>query len=290
MVIITHGGAGRIEIEDLKKRRGVIISVSKKGHEVLESTNSALDAATEVVVQLEDNPLFNAGTGAVLSLAGQAELDAAVMTGDLQAGAVACITEVKNPVLVARKVMEESDHVLLSGEGAVRFARFMGFPAHNVVTEQKQKLLQKRLKDHESLHHMPKITKYVREFGTVGACAWSDGKLAAAGSTGGMVGHLPGRIGDTPMIGGGIYANEFGAVTCTGHGECILKLCLAKSACDAMKSHSAQEAIDMVLNEASRFKCKCGLIAVDKDGNVGLAFNTKEMIWAYSVNGKITHF
>jgi beta-aspartyl-peptidase (threonine type) len=290
MVIIAHGGAGRIEMKDLNKRRGVIIDVCEEGYKILESTHSTLDAVTEIVVQLEDDPLFNAGTGAVLSLAGEAELDAAVMTSDLQAGAVACITKVKNPVLVARKVMEESDHVVMSGTGGVRFARLMGFPAHNVVTEQKQKLLQKRLKDQGLLRFMPKITKFVGELGTVGACAWSDGKLAVAASTGGMLGHLPGRIGDTPMIGGGIYANEFGAVTCTGHGECILKLCLAKTACDAMKSHSAQEAVDLSLKEASKHNCGCGLIAVDKDGNAGFAFNTKKMIWAYSNNGKITHF
>ncbi len=278
--------------------------VCELGYEILKNNGSALDAVERAVVELEDSPWFNAGTGATLSIEGEVELDAAIMSDDLRAGAVACIKEVKNPILVARKVMEETDHIILSGEGAVRFARLMGFPKYNLVTQRRKRMLEKgikKLKEDKPLEYLPGLKKLMdkysesegfhlptEKYGTVGACAIDkEGKLAAATSTGGMFMHLPGRIGDTPIIGAGNYACDSGAISCTGHGECIIKLCLAKTVCDAMKSMKAQEAINLALKLANQYNCKCGLIGIDKKGNVGFGFNTPQMLWAYIRNGKI---
>lgn len=292
MVIIVQGGAGRIE--DIEERRNIMIEVCKTGYEVLKNGGSAVDAVVKAIVILENSPLFNAGTGAVLSIGGEVELDAAIMTSDLEAGAVACIKGVKNPILVAKKVMEETDHVLLSGEGAIRFARVMGFEAYNPVTQKRKEMLQKGLKDLKEgklPRHFSKICNFIQELGTVGACAIdNEGKLVSATSTGGMFMHLPGRVGDTPIIGAGTYANEFGAVSCSGHGEWIIKLCLAKITCNAMRSSTAQEAINLALEEANRYQCRCGLIGIDRNGNVGFGFNTPQMLWAYNDDGRIKYF
>ncbi len=292
MVLIVHGGAGKVE--NFKKRQKIIAKTCELGDEILKNNGSALDAVECAVVELEDSPWFNAGAGATLSIEGEVELDAAIMSDDLQIGAVACIKEVKNPILVARKVMEETDHIILSGEGAVRFARSMGFPKYNPVTQRRKRMLEKgikKLKDGKPIEYLPGLKKFITnelKYGTVGACAIDkEGRLASATSTGGMFMHLPGRIGDTPIIGAGTYACDSGAVSCTGHGECIIKLCLAKTVCDAMKSMKAQEAINLALKLANQYNCKCGLIGIDKKGNVGFGFNTPQMLWAYIRNGKI---
>ncbi len=301
MILIIHGGAGKIT--NFKKRQKIIAKVCKIGYEVLKNNGSALDAVERAVVELENNPNFNAGTGATLSLEGKVELDAAIMSDDLQSGAVACIKEVKNPILVARKVMEETDHIILSGEGAVRFARFMGFPKYNPLTQERKKVFEQRiekLKAGNPPKAFPNLKKFVGKYskdfnlsdeklGTVGACAIDrKGKLASATSTGGMFMHLPGRVGDTPIIGAGTYAQTSGAISCTGHGECIIKLCLAKVTCDAMKSMKAQEAVNLALKLSDQHNCKCGLIGVDGKGNVGFGFNTPQMLWGYIKSDALT--
>ncbi|MDI6840516.1 MAG: isoaspartyl peptidase/L-asparaginase family protein [bacterium] len=292
MVVIVHGGAGKIE--NMVKRRKAIIEICKLGYGILKNGGTAIDAVERVIVELEDNPFFNAGTGAVLNIEGEAELDAAIMMDDMACGAVACIKKVKNPILVARKVMEETDHVMLVGDGATRFARLTGFPPYNPVTARRKKMLQKglkELKEGKTPHYLSKIRKFIQKFGTVGACAIDkEGKLASATSTGGTFMRLPGRVGDTPLIGAGTYACEWGAVSCTGHGECIIKLCLAKTTCDAMKSMNAQKAINLALKIAGKHGCECGLIGIDKRGGVGFGFNTDEMIWTYIKNGESKHF
>jgi len=306
MVIIVHGGAGKIE--NLKKREKIILKTCELGYEVLKNDGSALDSVERAVVELENSPWFNAGTGATLSIEGEAELDAAIMSDDLRAGAVACIKEVKNPILVARKVMEETDHIILSSEGAVRFARLMGFPKYNPVTQRRKKMLEKgikKLKEGKPPKYLPGLKKFITtelnelnkpeelnelKYGTVGACAIDKkGKLASATSTGGIFMHLPGRVGDTPIIGAGTYACKSGAVSCTGHGECIIKLCLAKTTCDAMKSMKAQKSVNLALKLANRYNCKCGLIGIDKKGNIGVGFNTQGMLCAYIKNGELKH-
>ena len=301
MVLIVHGGAGKVE--NFKKRQKIIAKTCELGDEILKNNGSALDAVVRAVVELEDSPWFNAGTGATLSIEGEVELDAAIMSDDLQIGAVACIKEVKNPILVARKVMEETDHIILSGEGAVRFARSMGFPKYNPVTQRRKRMLEKgikKLKEDKPIEYLSGLKKFMdkyskdfhlsdEKFGTVGACAIDkEGRLASATSTGGMFMHLPGRIGDTSIIGAGTYACDSGAISCTGHGECIIKLCLAKTVCDAMKSMKAQEAINLALELANQHNCKCGLIGIDRKGNVGFGFNTSQMLWGYIKSDTLT--
>ncbi|MCK4352850.1 isoaspartyl peptidase/L-asparaginase [candidate division WOR-3 bacterium] len=301
MLIIVHGGAG--EIKRVSKRREGLIKACQLGYLVLKNGGSAIDAVEHAVIELEDNPLFNAGTGATLSINGEAELDAAIMLDDLKCGSVACIKGVKNPVSVARKVLEETDHIILAGKEATKFARKFGFKPYNPITRKRKIALErgiKELKMGKAPKYLPKLKRFIDssrtvsvrdEYGTVGACAIDNHKRLVSGtSTGGMFMHLPGRVGDTPIPGAGTYASKSGAVSCTGHGECIIKLCLAKITCDAMEKLSAQEAVNRSLKIATKYKCRCGLIAIDKSGNVGLGFNTPQMLWAYIKDDKLNHF
>lgn len=265
-----------------------MIKACEVGYEILTRGGSAIDAVEQAVVKLEDSPLFNAGTGGSPSITGEVELDAAIMTDDMKAGAVASIKSVKNPILVARKVMEKTDHIILCGEGAIKFARISGFPPYNPLTTKKKKMWENRLKKGNFPMYFPKVKNFINKYETVGACAMDkDGKMAAATSTGGIFMHLPGRIGDTPIIGAGTYACKYGAVSCTGHGEWIIKLGLAKFVCDEMKTKSAQKAIDIAIKMASEYDARCGIIGVDHKGNVGVGFNTKQMLWAYIEKGKL---
>lgn len=277
-VIVVHGGAGDIPPEEIKKMREGIKRAVREGYEILKKGKNAIDAVVEAVKILEDNPLFNAGLGSSLGIDGNAEMDAAVMLDDLSFGAVAAIKRVRNPILVARKVMEETDHVLLVGEGAEKFARLMGFSDFDPVTKERRKML---------IHTKPKYYKKVEKFkklykvGTVGAVAIdSNGKMAAATSTGGMMFHLPGRVGDTPLPGCGTYASPLGACSVTGYGELIIKHMVAKEAVERLSTSDASEVCNKLVKELKKKKCLCGLILVDKRGNFGAAYNTKNMCWA----------
>ena len=200
--IIVHGGAGPVKDDSLASRLDGCKQAALAGWRILQQGGSALDAAEAAVVALEDNPLFNAGTGSTLNSLGQVEMDAAIMEGaSLRAGAVAAVKAIKNPIKLARRLLEDGRHVLLAGEGALLFAHSLGFPecdpASLIVDSEKQRW--------DSKH------------GTVGCVALDrNGELAAATSTGGIFNKLPGRVGDSPLIGCGTYANKFGAVSCTG--------------------------------------------------------------------------
>ncbi|MFA5033834.1 MAG: isoaspartyl peptidase/L-asparaginase [bacterium] len=294
MKFIVHGGAGNIT--DFAIRVPGLVKACKIGYEILKSGGKALDAVQASVVEFENNPYFNAGTGCVLNIEGEAELDASIMTDDMKAGAVAGIKRVKNPILIARKVMEETDHILLVGEGAERFARIMGFPKYNPVTAKSKERLEKDIKKlkmgkNTTERYFPKIKKLIDEYGTVGACAMDKfGNLAAATSTGGVIMDLPGRVGDTPIIGAGTYACKTGAVSCTGWGECLIKLGTAKFVCDSMKTMSPQAAVNKAIKLIGDMKGDAGIIALDKKGRIGFGFNTPKMLWAYvDENGKIQH-
>jgi beta-aspartyl-peptidase (threonine type) len=238
---------------------------------------------------MENDPAFNAGTGSALTINGEAEMDASVMTEEGHFGAVGAIKYVKNPILVARKVMEETDHMLLVGEGAVKFARYARFEKYNPVTEQQKEKLAELKRKGES-RYMPKLKKYL-DYGTVGAVAIDKNqKVAAATSSGGIRGKLPGRVGDSAILGAGTYASLFGAVSATGHGECILKLLLAKMAVDFMKTYEASIAIDLILKEAKRNGCLCGMIGIDVKGSIGFGKTTELMSWAYIRDGALVSF
>lgn len=262
------------------------------GFKVLQNGRSALDACEEAVKSLEDNPVFNAGTGSVLTLDGRCEMDAAIMKGStLEAGAVAGVDNLKNPISLARKVMEETDHVLLIGDGAMKFARIMGFTEYNPITEERKKEwqeLRERLLSGEPLH-WHKIQDLLKKYpellrGTVGCVALDDnGEVVAGTSTGGVFLKLFGRVGDTPLLGAGTYATLFGGASATGIGEGIMRTVLAKTVCDFMRmgisaEKAAQAGIDLINQTV---KTETGIIAIDKNGNVGFAYNTKHMPVAY---------
>jgi beta-aspartyl-peptidase (threonine type) len=281
-VIIVNGGAGSTKYAD-RRRKGVKQAV-EAGYALLEN-GTALDAVEKAVIVMEDYPVFNAGTGSTLSLDGKIEMDACVMCSDQSMGAVAAIKDVKNPIAVARKVMEETDHILLAGEGATQFARKMGFPYYDPLTPARKKLWEesvRQLRHSKSHHYFNKLGNFLESTDTVGAVAIDkEGKIACACSTGGITLHLQGRVGDTPLLGAGNYANEFGGASATGHGECIAKLLLSKTAVDLMKKYTAQTALSKALEATEKFGCRFGIIAIDKKGDVGAAYNTEWMPYAY---------
>jgi beta-aspartyl-peptidase (threonine type) len=261
-VMAVHGGAGTPPpgwVVDMDRARADLASATHVGWEVLERGGSALDAAQAAVIWLEDCPRFNAGRGAVLNAHGETELDAAVMDGRTRrAGAVAAVRRVRNPITAARAVMEGSDHVLLASTGAEQFAEEAGLtmvdPAHHVI-EYRERL------NHSAL-------------GTVGAVALdATGGLAAATSTGGLRGKARGRVGDSPLVGCGTYANDRCAVSATGHGEAILRAVAAHDVAARMRhGRSLQAAARAVVEEIVALDGDVGLLAVDNEGNVAMPF------------------
>jgi L-asparaginase / beta-aspartyl-peptidase len=287
-VIALHGGAGNWDTADAPRVLSGLRQALRAGLDVLQQGGSALDAVVTAVALLEDDPVFNAGTGSVLNLEGEAEMDAAVMAGDtLSCGGVACIRRVKNPVLIARKVMEETGHVLLAGEGALRFARALGYADYDPVTPERRRSWDERrtaaLADPQS--PCSHLTPLLASGGTVGAAALdAEGRLAAATSTGGITLKLPGRVGDTAIPGAGNYANRHAAVSATGHGELMLRVLTAKAVCDRVATgQSAQQATDAVLADMRETVGDAvGIIAVDSRGRVGIVHGTSFMPHAYA--------
>ncbi|HEY8680807.1 MAG TPA: isoaspartyl peptidase/L-asparaginase [Candidatus Dormibacteraeota bacterium] len=230
-----------------------------------------LDACVAAVRFLEDDPIFNAGIGAALNADGYVELDAGVMEGrDLRAGAIAAVRDIRHPVDLARAVMEDGRHVLLVADGASRFAELAGIEK----ADPKLFIVERRRRQHEQWQR--------GEGDTVGAVAFEDGHLAAAVSTGGYTGKLPGRVGDSPILGAGLYVDdERGAAVCTGSGEGFMRLVIAKFAVDAMESASGAEAGAKALELlARRVDGKGGLITIDRQGFAAGGYNTDWMPWA----------
>jgi L-asparaginase / beta-aspartyl-peptidase len=264
--IIVHGGAGPIKDDTLAARLDGCKVATLAGWKILQDGGTALDAVEAAVIVLEDNPLFNAGTGSTLNSLGNVEMDAAIMEGQtLRAGAVAAVSGIKNPIKLARRVLEDGRHVMLAGEGASLFARQVGVP--ECATE--ALIVEREQKRWESKH------------GTVGCVAFdAEGKLAVATSTGGIFNKLPGRVGDSPLIGCGTYADDYGAVSCTGHGEAITRLVLAKCAIDYLKNgNDTQTAATLAMTdlEDRRIRSTGGIILIDRVGKIGYARNTTHM-------------
>ncbi len=304
-VLVIHGGAGTLlkstmTPEKEKVYREGLQTALNAGNEVLKKGGSALDAVEAAIKTMEDNPLFNAGKGAVFTNEGRNEMDAAIMDGKtLKAGAVAGVTTVKNPITAARAVMDKSEHVMMAYKGAEKFAAQNGCtivdPSY-FYTESRWKSLQAvKAKDsadnakrndssHTYLLHQPGNFDY--KYGTVGAVALDvNGNLAAATSTGGMTNKKFGRIGDSPIIGAGTYANNATcAISCTGWGEFFIRLAMAKSVSDRMElaHESLQDAAnEMILQKLAGLGGDGGLIAVDKEGNIAMPFNTQGMYRGY---------
>jgi beta-aspartyl-peptidase (threonine type) len=284
--IVVHGGAGSLGPDDPAtsgapdaRRREGVLAAAAAGWVVLRAGGHALDAVEAAVRVLEDDPTFNAATGACLAADGEVELDASIMDGaTLGCGAVAVVKDVRNPVSLARAVMERSPHVLLAGAGASAFAREVGIPAHAnalLVTPRQR-----------ARWEAARAGAAASRAGTVGAVARDQrGHLAAATSTGGMAMKRPGRIGDTPLIGCGTYADDrLAAVSCTGHGERVIQLTLARHAADLVASGldamaAARAAVRLVEERAPG---EAGLIVVGPRGGAGLAHNTPAMSRAWS--------
>ncbi|MBN4667520.1 isoaspartyl peptidase/L-asparaginase [Pandoraea nosoerga] len=294
-VIAIHGGAGTISRdtspEEVKAYHEALADVLRAGQAVLAAGGSALDAVTEAVRHLEDCPRFNAGRGAVFTHEGTHELDAAIMDGaTLDAGAIACVHRVRNPILAARAVLERSPHVLLVGEGAEAFAAAHGAalvdPAY-FYTQARYAQWQRALSEAAvALDHDFPLKKAPidpdTKFGTVGAVACDvGGHVAAATSTGGMTNKAVGRVGDSPLIGAGCYANDAtAAVSATGTGEAFIRTvaCYEVGALMAYAGLSLADAAERVIRERlPRVQGRGGLIAVDAQGNVALPFNTEGM-------------
>jgi beta-aspartyl-peptidase (threonine type) len=263
--IIVHGGAGPIRDDSLPARFEGCKAAALAAWEILDQGGLATDAAEAAVVVLEDNPIFNAGTGSTLNSLGTVEMDAAIMEGhSLRAGSVAAVSRIKNPIKLARRIMDDGRHVMLAGEGALLFAREIDFPEcppESLIVDREKK-------------------RWASKHGTVGCVAFdSHGQLAVANSTGGIFDKLPGRVGDSPLIGCGTYADDYGAAACTGHGEAIIRIVLAKSAVDLLKAGvDPQSAADQaVILLAEKTGSTGGLILIDRHGTVGYARNTTHM-------------
>jgi beta-aspartyl-peptidase (threonine type) len=293
--MVMHGGAGTISRSEMtpeeeKAHRAGMEQALKTGYEVLKGSGSSLDAVEAAVRVLEDNPLFNAGKGAVFTHEGTNELDASIMDGrTLKAGAVAGVQHVRNPIGLARLVMEKSPHVLLAGAGAEAFAKEMGV----TLVDEKYFYTKQRWKALQRVKASPTPVSDKDRHGTVGAVALDQaGNLAAATSTGGMTNKRAGRIGDSPVIGAGTYANnETCAVSCTGDGEYFIRAVVAHtvSALMADKGLPVTTAAETALSRAKELGGEGGLIALDKNGNFALPFNTSGMYRGWvGTDGKIT--
>ena len=291
-VLALHGGAGTLRRAAMTREQEAayhagLMAALNAGRIVLQDGGTALDAVTACVTALEDDPLFNAGRGAVLTSAGTQEMDAAIMDGtDRRAGAVAGIFGPRNPILGARAVMEKTEHVLLIGTGAEAVCRDAGLefmPPAYFLTPARQKSLARELERRAS--GAPDDGDAARKHGTVGAVALdSHGHLAAATSTGGMTAKMPGRVGDSPVIGAGTFADDATcAVSATGHGEFFIRYAVAHEVSARMRlaGQSLKKASEGIIAELAPLGGSGGLIAVDRTGAISLPFNSEGMYRAW---------
>jgi len=290
--LIVHGGAWDIPDEAVRACNEGCRNALGAGWSILASGGSALEAVEASVIALEDDPVFDAGFGSHLNADGKVECDAMVMDGaTLRAGAAAGLQRLKNPVRLARKILEACPHMMLAGEGAERFANASGLvlskPGELVSEAEWEAFVRCSKDEHAAIHHRG------HEQGTVGAVALDrEGRLFAATSTGGTCCKLPGRVGDSPLIGCGCYADsQAGGVSCTGYGEAIMKIVMAKTAVDFLRRHSsneeekravAQQAVQNAVQLlAERGRGTGGLILLDRFGTPAFAFNTPRMAYGF---------
>lgn len=298
--IVVHGGAGSWQPERSQDGLRGVKEAAKTGFDILKNGGSAVDSVVEAVAVMEDKGAFNAGYGSSLTIEKKVEMEASIMDGrTLEAGATALLHDIRNPIRLARIVMEKTDHVFVVGDGAEKLAELYHFERRNPVTElrlryyeaQKKQLLARKSelpKLYDLVKHHPELFS----LDTVGAVAIDkDGNVAAATSTGGFPLKLPGRIGDSPLIGCGTYADNLsGACSATGVGEIAIRLVLAKTVCNYMESgKSAEEAVEnaikLVNKRISTSYNSMGLIVVDSQGRFGAAHNSPNMCWAYFTPG-----
>ena len=296
-IIIVHGGAG----EWRQERRDAGIAGVKKaansGFDILKRDGSAVDAVESAVMSMEDDETFNAGLGSSLALDKRVEMEASIMDGKtLSAGATGLLSNVRYPIHLARIIMEKTDHIFIVGQSAERLAEIFNLEHRNSTTKLREKYwheLKSKIVQGE-LNYLPRLSTLLKShpdlfrLDTVGAVAVDKNcNVAAATSTGGISMKIPGRIGDSPLIGCGNYAdNEAGACSATGIGEIAIRLALAKSTCDLIRvGQTPQEAAENSIKEVNRripnVANQMGLIAVDSKGRIGAAHNSHHMCWAY---------
>lgn len=291
--IAIHGGAGTIlqstmTAEKETAYKAALQDAIEAGEAVLKKGGSSLDAVEFAIVSLENNPLFNAGKGAVFTHNGKNEMDASIMYGkDLTAGAVAGVTNIKNPISLSRAVMEKSDHVLLTGAGAIDFAKKINAefaPDDYFFVQMRYEQLQKAKESDTMIldHTEDNFENGEKKFGTVGCVALDvHGNIAAGTSTGGMTNKKFGRVGDSPIIGAGTYANNNTcAISCTGHGEFFLRSVVAYDISCLMEYKGLtlkQACDDVVMDKLVKIGGEGGLIALDAKGNIELPFNSEGM-------------
>ena len=279
--IVIHGGAGSFSDLDEKAINSYETGINEAlsaGYKILEQGGSSLDAVTAAVVILEDLPLFNAGKGSVYTEMETQEMDSSIMDGKSgKGGAVAGVSKVKNPVLLARKVMEKTEHVMLVGRGAEKFAKEIGIELVDPCYFYSEKNLKRVRKSNED-----------EKLGTVGAAALDQsGNLAAATSTGGRTNKMTGRVGDSPILGAGTWAqNGLCAVSGTGHGEYFMRLLTAADVCKLMEYSglSLEESTNLVVSKLTQAGAEGGIISIDSNGNISAKFNTKGMARGYQTN------
>lgn len=267
--ILIHGGAGNTPSD--RSTEDVMRQAVVSSYDMLKQGSMAVDAAHHAICIMEDSGIFNAGLGSYLTKDGTVEMDAGIMDGKtMQCGAVGALTDIKNPISVARKVMYDSEHSIIVGHGALRFALSKGFDRHETSPTAM------RMKDFEEMT--------VQKYGTVGAVVMdTHGNLAAAVSTGGTWLKDAGRVGDSAIVGAGYYArNTTGAAVATGNGDVMLKSCITKSVCDMMSEFTARQAVNRAVLGLNDFDGgDGGVIAIDHTGSLSTSFNTKSMPVAY---------
>jgi len=280
--IIVHGGAGAVPPEIQQRREPVLKEAAHVGLEALaEGPERAVEAAINV---LEDSDLFNAGYGGAIQLDGEVRLDASIMNSRLECGGVVSLPRIRHAISVALLVMRESPHVLLSGEGALRFAAEFGFKQEELRSPRALERLKRLQEELAGLSYHQQLQSLREQLapGTVGAVALLDGGLAAGTSTGGRYRMIAGRVGDTPVIGAGTYCNEYGGASATGAGEDIIRVALARETVrwleqGAHPQEAAERGIEMF---AERTHSAAGVIVLDRFGNHGAAYNTEQMGYA----------
>lgn len=300
-VLCIHGGAGQPQsIFNEKRPQSKYLDVLKEsvdaGKKILENKGSAIDAIEASINVLENCPLFNAGFGSALTHEGKVEMDASFMNGqDLTCGAVANVKEIKNPISGAKLVMEKSHHILLVGEGADQYCKENGLTT--IANEElidafrKEQLVEALKKNRVQLDHQEEENSSEKKYGTVGAVALDlQGNLAAGTSTGGMTNKSKGRLGDSPLIGVGTYANnETCAVSCTGHGEAFMRMVTAYDVSAQMEyaGKTLTEATDSLIHQKlPSIQGRGGLISIDKNGNFAMPFNTPGMFRGVALSEK----
>ncbi len=289
IALVVHGGAWDIPDDMADAHRHGVQKALMIGFAVLSDGGSAVDAVEAAITILEDDETFDAGTGSFLNLAGEVELDASIMDGrNLRAGAVASVQNIKNPISLARRIMEESDHILLTGKGALRFAKEHGMKScrqDDLITE-REILRWREWQKKKNMSVQEAFRKKKVPLDTVGAVVLDKaGNIASGTSTGGTPNKFPGRVGDSPIIGAGTYAdNSVGGVSSTGWGEALIKVVMAKSVLDFMErnggnpSKAALEGVNMLERKVQGYG---GVIALNMEGEIGMAYNTPRMARGY---------